>query len=113
MLQVTTNGYFSMGQLSYKGTLQLPSLTSPLPLVAPYAADISTVRQGRIRYATFPNGEPEVLRVSKFITRETSGEEGRGGDEFLGTWMAVAEWEDVPIDLQPQLSVGIKNLLLL
>ena len=88
-MQVSNNGYFSMG-----GTPQYASLsTFPGPnsysVVAPFAADIDTSSTGYVRYSeSFTNSQLGV--VSEHIRSET-------GTSFYGTWMLVAEWNGVPL----------------
>ena len=99
ILQVSINGYFSMG-----GTPQYASLsTFPGPkhysVVAPFAADIDTSSTGYVHYSeSFTNSQLTV--VSELIRSET-------GTSFYGQWMLVAEWNGVPL-----LSQSSVNMLL-
>ena len=60
-------------------------------IVSPYWSDISTQFEGSISYEIHTNQTSLTLlhRVSKYIQQEEQ-------NEFIGTWMLVAEWNSVP-----------------
>ena len=81
-LQVSTNGYISMGITPTVNAQRTNSI------VAPYAADIDTSVTGTVRYTEFMSNRFNLLDVSNFIEEET-------GVTFEGTRMMVAEWDGV------------------
>lgn len=60
-------------------------------LVAPYWSNINTRSSGSVSYITHTNKTSLSLlhRVSKYIQQEEQ-------NQFSGTWMLVAEWNNVP-----------------
>ena len=95
ILQVSTNGYFSMGQIPVDSSLtQLHNIPGPssYSVVAPFAADIDTSSTGSVRYnESFSS--TVMKEVSTYIRSKT-------GVPFYGTWMLVAEWNGVPLSSQ-------------
>lgn len=91
--QVATNGYISFGQRVT--TLQNPTQFNASDdleyLVTPYWSDISTRSSGFVSYITHTNKTSLSLlhRVSKYIQQQEQ-------NQFSGTWMLVAEWNNVP-----------------
>ena len=62
---------------------------SSYSVVAPFAADIDTSSTGSVRYSE-SFSSTEIDQVSAHIRSET-------GAYFYGTWMMVAEWNNVPL----------------
>ena len=61
-------------------------------IVAPFAADIDTTSEGRVRYANFATYYGRELQVvAAFINSQIPNTE-----YFFGSTMMVAEWESVP-----------------
>lgn len=92
-LQVETNGFFSFGERPTMS--ESPSLFNGTNnsgyRVAPYWSDIDTSTGGRVSYEIHTNKTSLILmnKVSKYI-RE------REQNTFSGTWMLLAEWNNVP-----------------
>ena len=87
-LQVSRNGYFSMGAPPWYSSLDNSSGVSSY--VAPFAANIDTSRVGSVKYSQFTVSDySQMRRVSRFIRSQT-------GNSFYGSSMMVAEWNDVP-----------------
>ena len=83
------DGYFSLGSTPPSSTLLPFSPSSSYSVVAPFAASISTVSAGSVRYNTFTTGDTNINTVSSHIRSELGG-------SFSGTWMIVADWYNVP-----------------
>ena len=60
---------------------------SSYSVVAPFTADITTSSTGSVRYS---ESFSSMNEVSAHIRSET-------GAYFYGTWMMVAEWNNVPL----------------
>ena len=89
ILQVSTNGYFSMGQTPEVYSLENIPGPSGYSVVAPFAADIDTSITGSVRYSeSFTS--TEIDQVSAHISFQI-------GVSFYGTWMMVVEWYYVPL----------------
>ena len=106
-LQVSNNGYFSLGRSP--GYSNLPNITGAIPLfvVAPYATDVTTIYNGIVQYTDFETYSPdgsEMRNVSNYIQSQT-------GDSFSGTRMMVAEWHEVPQGIQTAVSFEMQYLL--
>ena len=90
-MQVSSNGYISMGERPRSNSLNLPGSDS---VVAPFAADIYAGISATVQYTSFaryPRGE--VLReVSAFIASET-GESFEGKKMMLASWIKVSKHE--------------------
>ena len=85
-LQVSTNGYISMGERISASSPEIPGTS---PIVAPYAADINPNIAGTVRYTQFTTTDySQMSRVSSFIRDQTD-------NSFYGTRMMVAEWDGV------------------
>ena len=93
MLQVSNNGYFSVGTLPQYNFSTFPG-TSSYSVIAPFAADIDTSSPGRVRYTQFTTTDPQMSTVSSFIQKET-------GETFSGVRMMIAEWHEVSLSLSP------------
>ena len=92
-----------MGDKPGYSTLPKTNGTSPLSVVAPYAADINTIYNGTVQYTDFETYSPdgsEMKNVSDFIQSQT-------GDSFSGTRMMVAEWREVPQNKKEPVSLYI------
>ena len=88
-MQVSNNGYFSMGGTPQYASLSSFPSSSSYSVVAPFAADIDTSSTGYVRYSeSFTNSQLSV--VSEHIRSETD-------TSFYGQWMLVAEWNGVPL----------------
>ena len=84
-LQVSSNGFISMGVLPSTSPPTIPGSTN---VVSPYGADIDTGIAGTVRYTGFLTNHPEINNVNYFIsTKKTLF--------FTGTRMMVAEWDGV------------------
>ena len=107
-LQVSTNGYFSLGTSPTYTTYNPFSRYSGYSIVAPFAADITTSSTGSVRYNTFTTGDYNIKRVSSFIRSELGG-------SFSGTWMVAADWNYVPLYYGSRVSITYtySNLVLL
>ena len=92
MLQVTTDGYFSFGRpVACCPDLSLSSTVSNY-IVAPFGSNTNIASgTGSVSYEVHNmTTSPGLLsKVNKHIQRS---EQVR----FAGTWMLVAEWNDVP-----------------
>ena len=85
-LQVSTNGYISMGERVSTASPEIPGTSS---IVAPYAADINPNIAGTVQHTQFTSTDyTQMSRVSSFIRDQTD-------NSFYGTTMMVAEWEGV------------------
>ena len=85
-LQVSTNGYISMGERVSTSSPEIPGTS---PIVAPYAANINPEIAGTVRYTQFSTTDyTQMSRVSNFIQDQTD-------NSFYGTRMMVTEWDRV------------------
>ena len=93
ILQVSTNGYFSMGQTPEVYSLVNFPGPSSYSVVAPFAADIDTSSDtsstGVVLYSE-SFSSTVMNEVSAHIRSETDV-------YFYGTWMMVTEWDNVPL----------------
>ena len=65
---------------------------SDIQLVAPFLADHDPRKTGSVRYRVYDsNSMDEINTVSSFIRNSGSSE------NFMGNWMLVAEWRNVPM----------------
>ena len=104
--QVGTNGIISFRDPFYFHAPQLfPGIFSDVIgayLVAPFWGDVDIRRAGNVLYEVMTEGaSPEaadlIMEVSNFVSNQTS-------DDFSGTWMLVAMWDQVhpyPHGIQP------------
>ena len=90
LLQVSTNGYFSLGTTPSEASLTRFSSSQPRSIIAPFAADIDTKHNGYVTYSLFAGGSSDIETVSSYIRTELEV-------SFYGTWMLVAEWHDVAL----------------
>lgn len=98
MLQVGTNGIFSFSEPFYSaGATAFPGTSTTVArayLVAPYWDDVDIRLAGNISYEVHsrrdnnPGSNQLLDDVSNFVEMST-------GQSFQGTWMLVAEWEEV------------------
>ena len=95
--QVGTNGIISFRDPFYFHAPQLfPGIFSDVAgayLVAPFWGDVDIRRAGNVLYEVMTEGaSPEaadlIMEVSNFVSNQT-------GDDFSGTWMLVAMWDQV------------------
>ena len=98
-MQVSNNGYFSMGETPQYASLNTFSSFRSYSIVAPFAANIDTSSTGYVRYSESFSSQLSV--VSEYIRSETV-------TSFYGTWMLVAEWNGVPL-----LGISTVSMLLL
>ena len=84
-MQVSTNGYISMGLTP---TANAQNIAGSNSVVAPYGADIDTRVAGTVTYTHFYSHETQLEAVSEFI-------EDQMGVRFRGVRMMVAEWDGV------------------
>ena len=96
ILQVSNNGYFSMGGVPRYSSLDNLPGPSDYAIAAPFAADITTSNTGYVRYSEYVTNS-QLNDVSEHIRAET-------GTSFNGTWMLVAEWNGVPLLSQSSVS---------
>lgn len=91
-VQVSTDGYFSMGRKPQDGfsISDIPDSSSQ-SIVAPFAADISTSYGGVVKYVNFSSSYP-MSAVNYFIRSQLPS-----GDGFYGSRMMLAEWSNVPL----------------
>ena len=90
LFQVSTNGFFSFDrEVSFTNPQLFSPSFSDAALVAPFWADndISN-RVGAISYEVHSSGSP-ISRVSTFISQQQQV-------QFSGSWMLLAEWNNVP-----------------
>ena len=78
-----------MGQTSEVYSLENIPGPSGYSVVAPFAADITTSNTGSVRYSE-SFSSTVMNEVSAHIRSETEA-------DFYGTWMMVAEWNNVPL----------------
>ena len=98
MQQVGTNGIFSFSVPFYSAfATAFPGTSTTVSrayLVAPYWDDVDIRLAGNISYEVHsrsdnnPGSNQLLDDVSNFVERST-------GQSFQGTWMLVAEWEEV------------------
>ena len=89
MFQISTNGYFSVGNSSHYNSLPPIPLSHTLKIIAPFALDYNTSNtSGSVKY-TVLDDKDRIKNVSEFI-REKSGNK-----KFYGEWAIVAEWYEV------------------
>ena len=84
-LQVSTNGYISMGLTP---TANAQSVAGANSIIAPYGADIDTQVAGSVKYTHFYSDYSDLDDVSDFIEDEMNV-------DFNGEKMMVAEWNNV------------------
>ena len=84
-LQVSSNGFISMGALPSTSPPTIPGSTN---VVSPYGADIDAVIAGTVRYTGILTNHPEINKISYFISTKKEL-------YFTGTRMMVAEWDGV------------------
>lgn len=93
LLQVTTDGYFSVGNLTINSDPHLFSNDSSFDgIVAPFWANADPSKAGSVSYQIFtPENGSEFLEKTRILI------ESREGIPSLdGGWMLVAEWHQVP-----------------
>ena len=91
----------NQGQTTFSnGTYASNSGQSYRYVVAPFWADIDTTYGGHVLYQTYTTGSYELRQVSCFVSNMMRV-------AFSGSWMLVAEWEDVPLDGQPNSTVWL------
>ncbi len=81
---------FSFGRDgTFSSPVVFPGTSTSNYLVAPFWArhDISTI--GEVSYEVHNNSTGLLSIVSNFIRQEEN-------NAFVGTWMVVAEWRDIP-----------------
>ena len=89
-LQVGENGYFTFN--GFSGFSPFFFHEGSLPLVAPFFTDVDTsVGVGEVEYEVHTEATSRTILsdVSNLINNCT-------GKQFIGTWLLVATWEDVP-----------------
>ena len=85
-MQVSTNGYISMGLTPTANAQNVEGANS---VVAPYGADVDTREGGTVSYTRFHAPVPELKVVSEFIQDQMDV-------EFQGTKMMIGLWDNVP-----------------
>lgn len=86
-MQVSTNGYFSLGKAPSVASLENFSGSTSYSVIAPFAADIVTTKNaGVVRFTQFTNTDSQMNTVSTFIQSQTDSH------DFEGSEMMVAEW---------------------
>ena len=84
-LQVSTNGYISMGITPTANAQNVEGIHS---IVSPYGADIDTSVGGAVAYTNFRTPGDDLEEVSSFI-------EDQLDVEFRGNRMMAARWDNV------------------
>ena len=103
LLQISTNGYFSMDEPPPYETLPNFPLPNSSSIVAPFAADIDTTLAGSVRYTDFSSAyNSHIIAVTSFVNAEIDNEY-----VFSAASMMVVEWNTVPKDSQSTVSVEI------
>ena len=104
--QINTNGILSMEESFTDSFPSFFPFTS-LYLVAPFWADVDISQKvGNISYQVYSTGSPLLDTVNTIISDEEN-------INFLGHWMLVAEWDDVPpysYDTSQVSSLGIMHI---
>ena len=88
-MQVSTNGYFSMGQIPKFNSVPNFPLPDNGMIVAPFGADIDTSITGSVRYTSYFGIFESMRYVSDFIRANTLH------NFFLAKNMIAAEWDYV------------------
>ena len=96
LMQINTNGFLSFERPVEDFSPDLFPEPHTTYLVAPYWADINidnALELGQISYEVHTADSDSTLlsQVSFFIS-----EQWEDSEEFIGRWMLVAEWNDVP-----------------
>ena len=87
--QINTNGIISVNQPFLEYIPQLFPYQSQY-LVAPFWADVDiSGGVGNISYEVYSTGSPALDTVNTIISDEEN-------INFIGHWMIVAEWDEVP-----------------
>ena len=60
------------------------------PFIAPYWIDSDPSQGGFVSYEVFQENNEQLSEVNSFISQAESV-------EFSGSWMIVAQWDDVPV----------------
>ena len=108
VMQISTNGYLSMG-----GNLPYDALPNfPLPnsdsIVAPFAADIDTTQAGSVQYTHLTSDSShsqDLNTVTLFINSQTNNY------DFSGYELMIVEWDAVPLHSESSVSGTFFTLL--
>lgn len=90
---MTTNGYFAFErEMMICCVTSFDSADSYNYIVAPFLSDIDTSTKGEISYEVHTTkSSPQVIsRYNEFVRLKDK-------NDFIGTWMIIAEWKRVPL----------------
>lgn len=88
--QVTSNGFFSFGREAHlHNPVLFPESVFYNHLIAPYWVNSDIRLSGRISYEVHTSMTGLMSQVNNFIQQEDD-------EEFVGTWMMVATFSEVP-----------------
>ncbi len=88
---MTSNGYFSFGRETHlHNPVLFPESVVYNHLVAPYWVNSDIRHSGRISYEVHNTTTDLVSVVNNFIQQ-------RDDEDFVGTWMMVATFSEVPL----------------
>ena len=79
-------------------------------VVAPFAADITTSSTGSVHYSESFSSESFSSTVMNEVNAHINYETGA---DFYGTWMMVAEWNNVPLHDGSRVSLIKLNMIYL
>ena len=102
VIQISTNGYLSMG-----GNLPYDTLPNfPLPnsdsIVAPFGADSDTTQTGSVRYTHLTSGSYSDLEaVTSFINSQINSFYFSGSDMMIVEWDAVPQYSESSVSEKP------------
>ena len=96
-LQVTTNGRITIGEPAIQCCpVRFEDIhVGATAFIAPYWIDNNPSIRGNVSYSVFSQDSELLLTVSNFIAKSQQ-------TSFIGTWMLVAFWRDVPEALLEQ-----------
>ena len=91
ILQVNTNGVITLGEPAVECCpVRFEDIQfGAAAFVTPYWIDNDPSSQGNVSYSVFVRGSEQLQKVSSFISQSQR-------TSFIGTWMLVAYWLDVP-----------------
>ena len=102
VLQVTSNGFFSFGREAHlHNPVLFPESVFYNHLVAPYWVNSDIRQSGRISYEVHSTLTGLVSAVNNFIQQEDD-------EDFIGTWMMVATFNEVPLQDSTSNKVAVK-----
>ena len=89
--QVSTNGYIVFGRpLRFCCPNGPLTISSPNYIIAPFWSDADPRQFGLVRYSVFEgSNSTEIQRISDATSALI-------GSDFVGTWMMIVDWVEVP-----------------